>query len=169
MNIDDLKKVTVNRDLLAEIFKVDVRSITNYVTLYGMPKDERGEYPLFDCMLWYINKIQKEISEQSINNPLNEAKIEAIKLNNEKKKIELEEKARTLLNAEEVTLAFVSTVKMIGRNLDALAPRLTKMLGGNSEMLLTIKNEINSVRTLIAETSPEDVLSSYNEQIEETE
>ena len=165
MNFDDLKKATVNRDLLAEIFKCDVRTITNYVSLYNMPKDERGEYPLLDCLFWYINRIQKENNEQTINNPLNEARIKAIELNNEKKRIELEEKAGNLLDAEEVTLAFISTMKMIGRNIDALPPRLMKMLGGDAKMLSIIRDEINSIRIIIAETSPESVLSSFNSEI----
>jgi len=166
MNIEEAKKVTVNRDVLSLIFKCEVRTITNFVT-YGMPKDERGEYPFIDCLIWFIEKQQRELSDQSFSNPLNEAKVEAIKLNNEKKRIELEEKARKLLDADQVTIAFTTIMKMIGRNMEALAPRLMKQLGGDAKMLSTIRDEVNALRTMIAETSPEKVLDNYKNEFED--
>lgn len=162
MNVNEFKQVKVNRDFLADIFSCDVRSITNYVSLYGMPKDERGEYPLFDCLIWFINRQKNENKELAENNPLNQARLKAIELNNQKKRLELEKQLGNLLDRELVTMINIAQMKMIVRNADAIAPRLTKKLNGNAKVLSIIQEVINEFKIFCAETP----INYYEDEIE---
>lgn len=162
MDVNEFKQVKVNRDYLAEIFSCDVRSITNYVSLYGMPKDERGEYPLFDCLIWFINKQKNENKELAENNPLSVARVKAIELNNLKKQKELEIQENKWLDAELVTLVNITHDKMMMRNLDAIAPRLTKKLNGDAKTLQIIRDELNEFKNICADTP----INYYEDEIE---
>lgn len=162
MDVNEFKQVKVNRDYLAEIFSCDVRSITNYVSLYGMPKDERGEYPLFDCLIWFINRQKNENKELAENNPLNQARLKAIELNNQKKRLELEKQLGNLLDRELVTMINIAQMKMIVRNADAIAPRLTKKLNGDAKVLSIIQEVINEFKIFCAETP----INYYEDEIE---
>jgi phage terminase Nu1 subunit (DNA packaging protein) len=45
----------VSRDFLSRMLGVDVRSVKNFVD-EGMPKSERGRFPLLGCVQWYLNR-----------------------------------------------------------------------------------------------------------------
>lgn len=45
----------VTRDFLARVIGVDVRSVTNFAN-EGMPKSERGRFPLLAAVQWYVNR-----------------------------------------------------------------------------------------------------------------
>lgn len=47
--------IEVSRQFLANCFKVDVRSIKNFVD-EGMPKVARGKFPLAECVWWYLER-----------------------------------------------------------------------------------------------------------------
>lgn len=162
MTENDFNLVKVNREFLAEVFNCDVRTVQNYAKLYGMPRDERGEYPLFECLIWFIKKIQKDYDELSKDNPLTRARIDAIELNNQKKTKELEILEGKWLDAELVNLVNVAHAKMLTRNLEAIAPRLNKKINGDSKTLAMIRDELNDYRNLCADTK----LNYYEDEIE---
>jgi phage terminase Nu1 subunit (DNA packaging protein) len=162
MDSNDYKTITVNREFLSEIFLCDVRTVQNFAQLYGMPRDERGEYPLFECLVWFIKKLQKEFDELSKDNPLTRARVEALDLNNQKKIKELEILNGKWLDAELVNFVNVAHVKMLMRNLEAIAPRLNKKINGDSITLALIRDELNDYRNLCADTK----INYYEDEIE---
>lgn len=149
--LDELKKYTVNVQFLAEVFGVTDRTIQNYV-LKGLPRDERGEYPFIDCLLWMLDQQKKDIEDLQKENPLSVARKEAIELNNQKKRLELEKQLGNLLDRELVTMINIAQIKMIVRNADAIAPRLTKKLNGDAKVLSIIQEVINEFKIFCAET-----------------
>jgi len=152
MDENNFQQVKVNREFLAEIFNCEVRTVQNFAKLYGMPRDERGEYPLFECLIWFIKKQKKDYDELSNDNPLTRARIDAIELNNQKKKLEMETAAGNLLDKNKVEVWAITTIKMIMRNAEAIAPRLNKKLSGDSKSLSIIKSEIDEFRNFCADT-----------------
>lgn len=48
-------EAAVSREFIARILGVDVRSLKNFVD-EGMPKAERGRYPLLVCVQWYLER-----------------------------------------------------------------------------------------------------------------
>jgi len=117
-----------------------------------MPKTERGEYPFIDCLLWLIKEQRDTIAAMDKENPLTISRKEAIDLNNQKKRIELEQKQNNLLDREEVEMAFVTIIKMIVRNIDSVAPRLNKKLNGGNKELSLIREELDELKNLCAGT-----------------
>lgn len=45
----------VSRKVLADVLKVDIRSLKNFVD-DGMPKEARGRYDLTHCVPWYVER-----------------------------------------------------------------------------------------------------------------
>lgn len=162
MDQNNFQQVKVNREFLAEIFNCEVRTIQNFAKLYGMPRDERGEYPLFECLIWFIKKQQKDYDELSKDNPLTRARVDSIELNNQKKIKELEILEGKWLDAELVNFVNVAHGKMLMRNLEAIAPRLNKKINGDSKTLSMIRDELNEYRNLCSDTK----LNYYEDEIE---
>lgn len=160
--LDELKKYTVNVQFLAEVFGVTDRTIQNYV-LKGLPRDERGEYPFIDCLLWMINQLKKDIEDLQKENPLSVARKEAIELNNQKKRLELEKQQQTLLDAETVELVNISFIKMLMRNLKSIGPRLNKKINGDAKTLSIINQELEDYQNLCANTP----LNYFEDDIEQ--
>ena len=150
--IDNLKTYNVNVEYLSEIFGVDIRTVQMYAKNNGLPKDERGEYPLVDCLLWFIKKQKDTIKDLAEINPLTISRKEAIDLSNQRRQIELEQKRNTLVEKDLVEMAFVTILKMLGRNADSIAPRLMKKLNGDAKTLATIREEIDEYKNLCANT-----------------
>lgn len=149
---DNYTEIVANVEFLAENFKCDIRTVQNYAVA-GMPRNERGEYPLFACLIWRIQKLMIDNDTLAKENPLKLAQKEAIDLNNERKKLDLAKQRGDLLDRELIEQINVSTIKMIGRNIDALAPRLNKILGGDATTLAQIKKQTDELRNLCADTS----------------
>ena len=160
--LDELKKYTVNVQFLAELFGVTERTIQNYAGI-GLPKTERGEYPLLDSLLWKIKNQAETITDLEKENPLTVSRKKAIDLNNEKKELELQKQRGSLLDAELVEMSFVTIIKMLTRNADSIAPRLNKKINGDAKTLDTIKNEIDDFKNLCANTP----LNYFEEEIEQ--
>ena len=149
--LDQLKNYSVNVQFLAEIFNVTERSIQNYV-LKGMPKNERGEYPFIDCLLWLIKEQREIIAAMDKENPLAISRKEAIDLSNQRKRVELEQKQNSLVPKDQVEMAFVTIIKMITRNADSIAPRLNKKINGGTKELAIIRDELDEFKNLCANT-----------------
>lgn len=160
--IENLKKHTVNVQFLAEVFGVTDRTIQNYV-LKGLPRDERGEYPFIDCLLWMLEQQKKDIEDLQKENPLSVARKEAIELNNQKKRLDLEKQQASLLDAETVELVNISFIKMIVRNLKSIGPRLNKKINGDAKTLSIINQEIEDMQNLCANTP----LNYFEDDIEQ--
>lgn len=150
--LENYKKETVNVEYLSKLFGVDIRTVQLYAKNNGLPKDERGEYPLVECLLWYIKKLENNIADLQKENPLAVVRQEAIELNNQKKRLELEKQLGNLLDRELVTMINIAQIKMIVRNADAIAPRLTKKLNGDAKVLSIIQEVINEFKIFCAET-----------------
>ena len=164
--IDNLKTYNVNVEYLSEIFGVDIRTVQMYAKNNGLPKDERGEYPLVDCLLWFIKKQKDTIKDLAEINPLTISRKEAIDLSNQRRQIELEQKRNTLVEKDLVEMAFVTILKMLGRNADSIAPRLMKKLNGDAKTLAVIREEITEYKNLCANTQLnyfEDEFEQLNE------
>lgn len=166
--LDGLKKYTVNVQFLAEVFGVTDRTIQNYV-LKGLPRDERGEYPFIDCLLWMINQQKKDIEDLQKENPLSVARKEAIELNNQKKRLELEKQQQTLLDAETVELVNISFIKMLMRNLKSIGPRLNKKINGDAKTLSIINQELEDYQNLCANTPLNYFEDDIEQQLKEGE
>lgn len=151
MDDKKIQEITVNVEFLAEVFGVDIRTVQNY-HLAGMPKNERGEYPLFACLMWQIKKLKEDIETLKTETPLKLSQKKAIDLNNERKDLELAKLRGDLLDRELVEQVNVTAMKMIARNIDAVAPRLNKKLGGDATMLSTIKQDLDELKTICAST-----------------
>ena len=160
--IDQLKNYNVNVQFLAELFNVTERTIQNYVAL-GLPKTERGEYPLLDCLLWLIKKQQDNIADLEKENPLTVSRKKAIDLNNEKKELELQKQRGNLLDAELVELSFATIMKMLIRNNKSIGPRLNKKLNGDATSLAIINAELDDFQNLCANTP----LNYFEEELEQ--
>lgn len=160
--LDQLKKYTVNVQFLAEAFGVTDRTIQNYV-LKGMPKDERGEYPLIDCLFWLISQQKKNIEDLKDENPLAVVRQEAIELNNQKKRLELEKQQQSLLDAEQVELVNIGFIKMLTRNLKSIGPRLNKKINGDAKTLSIINQELEDYQNLCASTP----INYFEDEIEQ--
>ena len=138
-------------EFLANVFELTERTIQNYV-LKGMPKTERGEYPFIDCLLWLVKEQKEIIAAMDKENPLTISRREAIELSNQRRRLEIQEKENTLVNKEQVQMAFVTIMKMLVRNADSIAPRLNKKLNGDAKALSTIREEIDEYKNLCANT-----------------
>jgi phage terminase Nu1 subunit (DNA packaging protein) len=165
--IDELKKYTVNVEFLANVFELTERTIQNYV-LKGMPKTERGEYPFIDCLLWLVKEQKEIIAAMDKENPLTISRREAIELSNQRRRLEIQEKENTLVNKEQVEMAFVTIMKMLVRNADSIAPRLNKKLNGDAKALSTIREEIDEYKNLCANT-PLNYFEDEFEQLNDTQ
>lgn len=164
MNSDIYKQINVNREFLADIFKCDVRTVQNYAKLNGMPRedDQRGEYPLFECLIWFINKQRNDIVEVEKDSPLIRARVAAIELNNKRKQKELEIQDGKWLDAETVELVNIAHQKMLIRNLNTIAPRLNKQLNGDSSTLAKIQAELENYKKICSDTP----MSYYKNEID---
>ena len=150
--IENLQEIQVNVEFLAELFVVDVRTIQNYAKFNGLPRDDRGEYPLVKCLLWQIKKITEEKENLAKENPYSAARLESLSRENEMKQLRLKKMQGELLDEEQVRIAWVSEIKNIIRNIDSLAVRINKIYGGDSVQLAKVKKEIDDVKILISNT-----------------
>ena len=51
------EEIVVNAEILAKFFDCTPRRVWQFAT-EGLPKNERGEYPLIDCVVWIIRKLK---------------------------------------------------------------------------------------------------------------
>ena len=51
------EEIVVNAEVLAKFFDCTPRRVWQFAT-EGLPKNERGEYPLIDCVVWIIRKLK---------------------------------------------------------------------------------------------------------------
>lgn len=149
---EKINQIKVNREFLADIFKCDVRTVQNYAAIYGMPRDERGEYPLFECLIWFVEKQRKDIDNLSKENPLNQERLESLKINNAQKRIRQQRELGVLVEMDQVNFVLLSIIKMLIRNVEAIAPRLNKKINGDAKTLKLIRDEIDEFRNLCADT-----------------
>jgi phage terminase Nu1 subunit (DNA packaging protein) len=52
----------VTTEYIAEFLKKDVRTIQNYVSKEGAPREEKGQYNFEKFIRWYIDKLERELS-----------------------------------------------------------------------------------------------------------
>lgn len=90
--------LTVNAKTLADILKVDVRSIKNLVD-QGMPKEKRATFVLAACVPWYV---ERERESARANRGLND--------------LDLARQRKTLAEAQEAELR---VAKILGSVIDA--------------------------------------------------
>lgn len=159
--------IIVNVEFLADKFGVDVRTIQNWAAYNGLPKNDRGEYPYLACLEWYIDKQKKDIEDLQKENPLTVARKEAIELNNQRKTLQLQKEQGSLVEKDLVEMAFVSIVKMLMRNVESIAPRLTKKLGGSAKELAIIREEIEDYKNLCANTPLNYFEDEFEQQLQE--
>lgn len=50
-------EIVVNAEVLAKFFDCTPRRVWQFAT-EDMPKNDRGEYPLIECVAWYIRKLK---------------------------------------------------------------------------------------------------------------
>jgi hypothetical protein len=55
------KEKFVSADRLAQAFRISERAVQRYAIYEGMPRKSRGEYPYFECLSWFIARLQKQI------------------------------------------------------------------------------------------------------------
>ena len=168
MNINNITDIPVNVEFLAEIFAVDVRTIQNYAKFNELPRNERGEYPLVKCLLWLVEKLKAEKENLSKENPLSLARLENLSRENEMKQLRLRKMQDELLDAEQVRIAWVSEVKNIVRNIDALAPSINKIYAGDSVQLARCKKEIDELKITIS-NSPLNLSDDFDDLIDDEE
>lgn len=143
----------VDTDFLARFFDKDMRTIQLWAKLEGMPKEDRGQYDFVKCAKWRIDKLEKEIDELKKGDvTLYKLQQEYQKLRNEEKALDLEVKKKNLLDRETVEMVNTAFLRLIIRNIKALAPRINKKVNGDNKTLDVIKNEIDVLLNAISET-----------------
>lgn len=154
----------VDVEFLAGYFNKTVRTIQLWAKTEGMPKEDAGKYDIIKCAKWRIQKLEEKISELEKGDvTLYKLQQEYQKLRNEEKALDLEVKKRNLLDRETVELVNSVFLKLIVRNIKALAPRLNKKINGNSKTLAVINDEIDELLKSISNTP----INYFENEIEE--
>lgn len=154
----------VDVEFLAEYFEKTPRTIQMWAKTEGMPKEDAGKYDIIKCAKWRIKKLEEKITELEKGDvTLYKLQQEYQKLKNEEKALDLEVKKRNLLDRETVELVNSVFLKLIVRNIKALAPRLNKKINGNSKTLAIINNEIDELLKSISNTP----INYFEDEIEE--
>lgn len=138
---------------LAELFDVTERTIQNYVNERpeGMPRIEAGIFDLAKCLIWYIGKLKSEIKEKEFGgDKKSKFDLEEQKIKLEMRRIALNKMQGKVVDLELVRFAWIRQVKIFINNVDALAPRLNNILGGDRKSYDLIKQEIKQTRETIA-------------------
>ena len=161
----EFSEITVNAEYLANKFSVTMRTIQLWAQNDGLPKNSRDEYPLIPVLEWMLARKDLELKKALEEDPEKLERAEAIKLQNERRRIELQKLNNDLLDRELVEQVNITFAKMISRNIDAVAPRLNKKLGGDATMLATIKQDLDELKTICASTQ----LNYFEEELQTSE
>lgn len=150
MEISDLKNITVSSKTLENLFGYDHRYISELVEKHRLPKKAHNQYPLLDCIKWYIN-YQAELHEK---------KIKEVRKGNSRfrlevaqaalKELELKEKQNELGPIAQFELAEKNNALLYKKGIEALKSRLPFDLNLNPEQANELNKQCDGVLNQIA-------------------
>jgi hypothetical protein len=51
----------VTADKLAQAFRISERAVQRLAVYEGLPRRSRGEYPYFECLTWFLRRLQTKV------------------------------------------------------------------------------------------------------------
>lgn len=159
---DDYHQVILTGDQLALMLDISREQVMRLVKFDGLPKRARGEYPLRECVEWYIHHLRDlnkagGAQEKAKRMELIEAQKVRTQIANS---IQLNE----LLPAGEVATVFNQVMSTVGSMLDGLAPRMAAQLAALDDPAKIQKVLFDECRDLrnTAATAVENIGLTYN-------
>ena len=147
-------KVPVDVAFLAAFLGVTERTIQNWVK-QGMPRDARGDYELVACAKWVIKELRQKNEELQLGDEtISRLKRSEMEMRNEEREIKLRRLRGEYIEIEIVKGTWVSMAKVIAKYLEGLAVKINRRINGDGVSLALISEEINLIRSDIANLNP---------------
>lgn len=153
-----LQAITVSAEELADVVEVDRRTIYRHAAQEGLPRVRRGEYPLVECVQYYVRKL-KVAAEMRQGNGAGDQAAEADRRRlvvAQAEKYELENRATRgeLIEAELVGQVLTTIGSIVSTQVDALGPRTAARLSAMTdpaEIILYLRDECATIREAVAD------------------
>lgn len=113
--------LVVTREILADMLLVTPHEVNNLWKHHGMPKEARGQYDLLKVIPFMVRRLKAQIKAAEHGDLTKvEAERQLTIFNMELVRIELAEKQRVTLNADDVERALTPAMIATAKKLDAL-------------------------------------------------
>lgn len=121
-----LAGLTISGDELASLFGVARESIPRWVREEGLPKGGYGQYPVGECVRWYLERLKAKAAGESTE--ITEERRKLIVSQRIGQELENAKTRGELLDAGLVASAVQHMGALIATQLDGLAPRVASQL-----------------------------------------
>jgi hypothetical protein len=155
-NLTSDDKILVSVEYLASFFNRDIRTVQLWAKNDGMPKEEHGVYDLTACAKWKIAELLEEVEiiKASGDKKTHAVKLETQMIMNQEKKLKYLKTLGTLVNYDDVRIAWVGETKVFRKALNAMVPKLESALEGvtdKSRRRQIIQDKVKEVLNQISE------------------
>ena len=153
---DPFADLILTAEELAELVGGSARSVHRHALEDGLPRRARGQYPIRECVQWYIRRIREDAQRavEGDSPELDRERKRLLTAQAEKVELENEETRARLLDRELVAGVLNAVCALVATQLDALGPRTAGRLAGETDpahVLLILRDECNAIRTAAAD------------------
>lgn len=135
---------------LAEFFECTERTIQNWVTDYGAPRDIEGEYNFQQFVKWRLNFLGNEIKKlEAGGDKKYELETEKLLISNKRDWVRFQKEIHQLVPLELVRQAYVSDSVAYKNAAEALENKIYLVIDANAEQRAAIKKEFDDMRKQI--------------------
>jgi phage terminase Nu1 subunit (DNA packaging protein) len=146
-----MANLLVSTVTVAETLKLSTRRVRQLVEL-GMPRENRGQYDLAKCMLWYIRHLQREIERRELDRSPESTALRAQRVRLVKAQADREEHSLKILSAQLVPRDLCKSTsarfwRRVHERCEALAQEVASQLVGlnREEIKIVLDEEISKL------------------------
>lgn len=113
----------VNTERLAAVLKVTPRTIQLWARDRGLPRANRGRYPLVECIHWRLTDLEKQID--GADQGENDERKRLIRAQAQRHELAAQQMRGELVDSESMRGVLNNVFSIVASQLEGLAPRLT--------------------------------------------
>jgi phage terminase Nu1 subunit (DNA packaging protein) len=168
-NLTSEDKILVTVEYLASFFNRDVRTVQLWAKNDGMPKEEHGVYDLTACAKWKIAELLEEVEiiKTSGDKKTHAVKLETQMIINKEKKLKYLKTLGSLVNYDDVRIAWVGEMKIMRKALNSMVIKLDEALEGITDRIRRRKIIHEHVNEVLNHVSENLKIGTEKEEIED--